>query len=300
MVARWGRMRLDPSRSSHALREPAAIVAGGVAVNRAGLDGAARSLELAKEAADFLLWAQQRAGTGVFPFPATRGVRRDNAFVAAERYIARAQQEGRLDEVVRNGWAVNDDGDGGLQFDNGECGVALLELCEFTSDKRCLDAARKAADWSLGRPLVSNWNYNSFSVSLLARFYRVTREKPCLEGAIRKALLGVIPGQLTDEPNAGRWNDPHNARPAHHYLLLRGLAELAAAMPRDGTSRATVMSSLRLGLENRNRDLLERGASNKDKAIEVLLFVNREFANDAPFLRDTLSAATLGALARLV
>ena len=60
------------------------------------------------------------------------------------------------------------------------------------------------------------------------------------------------------------------------------------------------MSSLRLGLQNRNRDLLERGASNKDKAIEVLLFVNREFAYDAPFLRDTLSAEALDALARLV
>ena len=113
-------------------------------------------------------------------------------------------------------------------------------------------------------------------------------------------MLGVIPGQLTDEPNAGRWNDPHNARPAHHYLLLRGLAELAAAMPRDDDVRAAVMSSLRLGLENRNRDLLERGASSKPKAIELLLFFNREFAHDVPFLRDTLSAEALGALARLV
>jgi hypothetical protein len=298
--ARWWKIGLDPTKLDRALREPAAVIAGNLAAYRAKLQGADRSLAIAKDAADFLLWAQERAGTGVFPFPAARGVTRDNAFVAATRYINRAEREGRLGEVVRQGWAVNDDGDGGLQFDNGECGVAVFELYEITKDKRYLDASKKAADWALAHPLVSNWNYNSFSVYLLARAYRVTGEKKYLAGATKKAMLGIIPGQLTQGPNAGRWYDAHNARPAYHYILLRGLAELLVAMPKSDPARGDVVAALSLGLKNRNQDLLERGAANKDKAVEVLILVNHGFANDLEFLRTTRSADALDAIGKLI
>lgn len=297
---RWWKIGLDPTRLDHALREPAAILSGNLAACRARLNGAERSLEFAQEAADFLIWAQEQGGTGVFPFPAARGITRDNAFVAADKYLKRAEKAGRLEEVVKNGWVVKDDGDGGLQFDNGECGVALLELFEFTQDPKYLVAARKAADWALSRPLVPNWNYNSFSVYLLARAYQVTGEPRYLEGATQKARLGVIPGQLTQGPNAGRWNDPHNARPSYHYIMLRALAQLAAVMPQNHGSRVEVMAALRLGLRARNQELRDRGAANKDKAMEVLLFLNRAFADDKEFLQDTRSAEGLDALAKLV
>jgi hypothetical protein len=297
---RWWKIGLDPTKLQRALREPAAVISGNVAVYRAKLQGAEQSLAIAKDAADFLVWAQERAGTGVFPFPAARGVTRDNAFVSADRYLQRAEKQGRLAEVVRNGWAVNDDGDGGLQFDNGECGVALLELYEVTQDKKYRDAAKRAADWALARPLVVNWNYNSFSVYLLARAYRVTGEKKYLDAATKKALLGVIPGQLTQGPHAGRWNDPHNARPAYHYIMLRALAELAVAMPESDPTRSEVLAALARGLKNRNQDLLARGAANKDKAVEVLVSINRAFADDPDFLRETRSAEALDALAKLV
>jgi hypothetical protein len=176
----------------------------------------------------------------------------------------------------------------------------VLELYEITKDKRYLDAAKRASDWALTRPLVSNWNYNSFSVYLLARAYRVTGEKKYLEGATKKAMLGVIPGQLTEGPNAGRWNDAHNARPSYHYIMLRGLAELAAVMPKDNSAHDAVLASLSLGLKNRNQNLLERGAANKDKAIEVLVFVNRAFAENPDFLGPTRSSDALDALAKLI
>jgi hypothetical protein len=297
---RWWKIGLDPTKLDRALREPASVLSGNVAAYRAKLQGAERSLAIAQEAADFLVWAQARAGTGVFPFPAARGVTRDNAFVSEERYLRRAEKAGRLAEVVRNGWVVNDDGDGGLQFDNGECGAALLELYAVTQDQKYLDAAKKAADWALAQPLVVNWNYNSFSVYLLARAYRFTGEAKYLDGATKKALLGVLPGQLTQGPNAGRWNDPHNARPAYHYIMLRALAELAVAMPKIDPARRKVIAALALGLKNRNQDLLARGAANKDKAVEVLVFVNRAFADDEEFLRASRSAPALDALAKLV
>jgi hypothetical protein len=297
---RWWKIGLDPTTLGHPLREPATVLSGNVAACRAKLDGADRSLAFAKEAGDFLIWAQEQAGSGVFPFPASRGVSQAAPFLSAERFLARAAREGRLESVLRNGWLIDDGRDGGLQFDNGECGVALLELYELTKDRKYLDAAIRSADWAIHRPLVPNWNYNSFSVSLLARTHRVTGEMKYLEAATKKALLGVIPGQLTDGPHAGRWNDAHNARPAYHYIMLRSLAELLPALPANHAARPRVLAALRLGLTARNKDFMDKGAPNKDKAMEVLLVVNQAFANDPNFLRETLSADALDSLAKLV
>ena len=297
---RWWKIGLDPAKLGHALREPAAVVAGCVRAARASLDGAPRSLALAREAADFLIWAQNEGGTGAFPFPAVRGVTRDKAFVASDRFLRLAERAGKLNDVVHNGWVVADMGDGGLQFDTGEAGLALLELYEATHEVKYLASVGHAADWALIAPIARNWNYNAFSVSLLAETFRVTGEQRYLGAAVRKALLGIIPGQLTDGPRAGRWVDAHNARPAYHYLMLRGLAHLAAALPLDHAARPEVLRALRLGLLTRNQEILTVGAANKDKAIETLLIVNRVFARDAALLRDTKSAEALDALGRLV
>lgn len=297
---RWWKIGLDPTKLGQPLREPAAVVSGNVAACRAKLRGAERSLALAKEAGDFLIWAQEQAGSGVFPFPASRGVSQAAPFKSAERQFKQAEKDGRLDTIVKNGWAINDDGDGGLQFDNAECGVALLELYELTKEPKYLDAAKKSAEWALARPLVPNWNYNSFSSYLLARTYRVTGEKKYLDAATKKAVLGVIPGQLTEGKHAGRWHDPHNAKPAYHYIMLRALAELAIALPKESPERREVIASLTLGLKARNKDLFDQGAANKDKAMETLLIVNRAFADDQEFLRTTQSADALDALAKLI
>lgn len=296
---RWWKIGLDPAKLEHALREPAAILSGCVRAVRAGLDGAPRSLVYAREAGDFLVWAQEQGGTGVFPFPAARGVTRDKAFEAGEKFLARAERAGRLADVVRNGWAVDDLADGGLQFDNGEAGVAMFELSEATKEKKYLTSAQRAADWAAARPIARNWNYNSFSVYLLAEAFRVTGERRYLDAAVRKTLLGVIPGQLTEGPRAGRWVDAHNARPAYHYIMMRALAQLASVLPHDHSARPEIMRALTLGLKARNEEILGPGAANKDKAMEALLIVNRLFAADATFLRESRSAEALDALGKL-
>ncbi len=296
---RWWKIGLDPTKLAHALREPAAIVSGCVRAVRAGLEGAPRSLAYAREAGDFLVWAQAQGGTGGFPFPAARGVTRDKAFEAGEKFLARAEREGRLGDVVRNGWAVDDLSDGGLQFDNGEAGTALFELYAATKDEKYLTSARKSADWAAARPIARNWNYNSFSVYLLAEAYRTTGERRYLEAAIRKTLLGVTPGQLTEGPNAGRWVDAHNARPAYHYIMMRALAQLTAVMPKDDAARPEILRALMLGLKARNEEILGQGAANKDKAMEALLIVNRVFAGDVEFLRSSRSAEALDAIGQL-
>jgi hypothetical protein len=69
----------------------------------------------------------------------------------------------------------------------GECGVAVLALYEGTKEKKYLDAGRKAADWALARPLVSNWNYNSFSVYLLARPIARRAQRGAVERCTQRA-----------------------------------------------------------------------------------------------------------------
>ena len=295
---RWWKIGLDPAKLEHALREPAAVASGCVHAVFAGLDGAAKSLELAREAGDFLLWAQEQAGSGVFPFP-TATSSNSRPFLAAKKIRERAEREGRTEGMVRNGWAIDDLSDGGLQFDNGEAGTAVLELYEATGDAKYLAAARRSADWAMARPIAPNWNYNSFSVHLLARTYEVTGEAKYLEAAKRKALLGVIPGQLTSGPRAGRWVDQHNAKPAYHYIMMRGLAALAGVLPAEDPARADVMRCLALGLRARNQDFLGPGAANKDKAMEALLLIERSLPNESA-LRDSLCAEALDALGKLV
>ena len=298
---RWWKIGIAPRSLTHPLREPAAVISGCVAAYRADLEGAERSLAMAKEAADFLIWAQAEGGTGVFPFPFARDVNnRAKAFVAAERLFAKAEREGKLDQVIHKGWLIDDPGDGGLQFDNGEAGVSMLELYQATHDEKYLASARKAADWAMARPLVKNWNYNSFSVQLLAKAHEVTHERKYLDAAIHKALIGVIPGQLTEGPRAGRWYDAHNAKPAYHYIMLRALAQLAAVMPDPDPARPAVMQALQLGLLARNQDFSGPGAPTKNKALEALVWVNRRFAGQADFLRDSRSVEALDALGKLV
>ncbi len=297
---RWWRPGLEPAKLEHALREPAAVVAGCAAAAGAGLEGADRALREARLAADYLLAAQAEAGAGLFPFPAVRGATRDPAFAAADRFLRRAEQTGQLDRFLHRGWVIDDGDDGGLQFDNAEAGTALLDLYRETKDARDLAGARRAADWALARPLARNWNYNSFSAHLLARAAAATGERLYLDAAVAKLRHGVIPGQLADGPRAGRWLDPHNARPAYHYIMLRALAETIGALPADDAARPELVRALALGLRARNADFAGPGAPNKDKAMEALLAVHRVFAADRDFLRSTLSDSALDALGRLV
>lgn len=296
---RWWSADTDPRTLGHPLREAADVVAGALAMRVVDPASADAALAQAVAAGDFLLRAQAEAGTGGFPFPASRGASDAAPFRAAERFMARAERDGTLADAVRNGWLIRDFGDGGLQFDNGECGVAMLALHAATGDAKYLDAARRAADWALAQPLAANWNYNSFSVFLLAETWRVTGEMRYRDAAIEKARYGVIPGQLREGPRAGRWHDPHNARPAYHYIMLRSLAALAATLPEDDAARAEMEAALRLGLLARNRDFTTRGAPNKDHALQALRIVARVYRDRPAFLDDTGSRDALNALRRL-
>jgi hypothetical protein len=293
---KFWRIGLDPTKMNAPLRGPASVVACMVHAIEADVEGKAECLRIAKEAADFLVWAQSQAGRGCFPFPAAHGTSNDRAMVVGTRFLERIERAGRIDEAVRNGWVFEDYDDGGLQFDNAECGNALFLLFEHTGDSRYLASAVQAADWAAARPLCTNWNYNAFSVHLLARAFSVTGDEKYQEAAVLKAGLGVIPGQLIDGARAGRWMDAHNARPAYHYIMMEALACLAATLPEEHPSYPPVWNALTLGLTTRNTEIVENGPMTIDKSLEALLTIERLFGEKKDWLRETKSTAALNVL----
>ena len=217
-------------------------------------------MTIAKDAGDYLIWTQRQGGNGVFPFPARQGGE-GRVFQIADRFLRRAKEEDFYDEVVSNGWVIDDHrlDEGGLQFDNGECGAALLELYDVSKEEKYLNAAKAAADWTIPRPCVPNWNYNSFSVYLLSETYRATGGEKYRTAAKFKARLGIYPGQLTEGKHAGRWADPHNASLPYHYILIRSLVSLVSALDSSDPDRVKLIDTLGLALKARNPDFVWHG-----------------------------------------
>ena len=158
--------------------------------------------------------------TGYFPFPDLRGKN-----IRFGEMIERQVQAGQV--VVKDGWVITEDSNGGSQFDTGICGVALLRAGEAFGKESWLAAGKKAADWALQENCCGNFNYNAFSVSLLAHQFRLSRDERYLQGALKKVRVGIAPGLA---PN-GRWLDSHNARTVYHVIILRALGDLASVMP---------------------------------------------------------------------
>lgn len=156
---------------------------------------------------------------GHFPFPDLRGKN-----IRFGDMINRQLAAGKAE--AKNGWIITADPDGGSQFDTGVCGTALLLAGQLHHNETWRQAGLKAANWALGQKCCANFNYNAFSVSLLAQAFRVTGEAKYLDGALKKFRVGVAPGQA---PN-GRWMDAHNARTVYHIIILRALGDLGSVV----------------------------------------------------------------------
>ncbi len=92
---------MEPTQISRALRETAAVASGNLAVCRAKLKGAERSLAFAKEAAGLSPWGTGARWRGRLPVSASRGVSQSPPFVASEKYLKRVEIDGRLESVVK-------------------------------------------------------------------------------------------------------------------------------------------------------------------------------------------------------
>jgi hypothetical protein len=265
----WWRDYPNPPDVPAMLRVPAYVVMGTLAAREAGADSPDALLALAREAADYLLYAQAQGGAGLFP---TADLSRQEGRLAelSERFVQLTQERGLYESVTANGWFINDLGGGDLMFDNGLAGVAVLEFYEATGEEIYLTAGRAAADWALTQNPVPNWNYNAFTVFLLARAYRIAGETAYLDGAKRFARVGLYPGQLTEGDYAGRWGDPHNARLVYHYIIVRGLAELVAVLPPDDPDLPQTSAVLSRASAVRSQEVITSGVASPITLLEVL------------------------------
>ncbi|MBI5424526.1 MAG: hypothetical protein HZA32_10625 [Opitutae bacterium] len=228
------------------------------------LEDAAAAEKLRARALDglrYLQSVQTKSGAFGYPYDAARTDRLGQ--MAAER-VAEGQRLGRT--MTEGVWMIEDLDHGDLQFDNGVCGLALLSGYALTHDATLLDSARRAGEWAMQRPLVTNWNYNAFSARLLARLYLVTRESRYLDAARRKFELGVLPGQT----ETGRWLDPHNARTQYHSILATALADYVEALaaahaPEEPAARR----ALELALDNLAAQTRAFGPSNVHEMLPV-------------------------------
>ena len=208
-------------------------------------------------AAQLLVKLQQPAGH--FPFPDLRG-KNIRFGEMAEKFDATNPGQ------IKDGWIIGIDPTGGSQFDTGECGMALLDAARVLNRPEWNAAALKAADWAIAQPLVPNWNYNAFSVSLLSRAYKASGDRRYLTNALLKAKLGVLPGQA---PN-GRWIDPHNARTAYHFILLRGLNDLRDVLRDEPAARAELDSAANRAVAAMITEFEALGVTNTSLALREL------------------------------
>lgn len=178
--------------------------------------------KLAAGCAKILITLQQPAGH--LPFPDLRGKN-----IRFGDMINRQLDAGTVE--VKDGWLITPDPDGGSQFDTGVCGVALIKAGAVFQNESWIAAGLKAAEWALTQKCCANFNYNAFSMSLLAEAYRQNQDERFLKGALHKFRVGVAPGQA---PN-GRWMDAHNARTVYHIIILRALGDLATVVKEERT-----------------------------------------------------------------
>lgn len=202
---------------------------------------------------------------GHFPFPDLRG-HNIRFGEMTERQVSAGAVE------VRDGWIVTPDPDGGSQFDTGVCGVALLRAGALLGEQAWSEAGMRAARWAAEQQCCTNFNYNAFSVSLLAR-------AGMREEALRKWRVGVAPGQARN----GRWVDPHNARTVYHVILLRALVDLG---PGDVEVDAAARAATQVLLDEFD------AAGLTVEALPELLALTRRWPDDA---RLAAATRTMGA-----
>lgn len=202
------------------VREHAGIDRGYLSAVEAGVENAPVFLQRAREGLDFLLTIQGSNGCFGYPYDLKSEHRLRET---GRRMVELGRSRGM--NIVENGWIINDFDWGDLQYTNGHGGLAMLTGYLATGDGRYLDAGLRSAEHAITASLCTNWNYNAFSVWVLARAYRVTKDKRFLLAAIDRTRLGVLPGQMGN----GRWFDQHNALPWYHNIIMWGCVELCLA-----------------------------------------------------------------------
>jgi hypothetical protein len=297
---------LDGEALSEPLRAACEVISAYAAILPAAGTRASELAGSIRRGASWLVRVQRPEGQFPFPDLSDDGERFLTGCRAAGQSEAQCQRQlprsfelalrgrraweaaGRPPGVLVDGWFIHVD-DGGLQFDTGTCGVALIAAARVLNEPRYLDAARRAGAWAEREVMVVNWNYNAFSVELMARLAVVERDlgnptaaRSWAADALRRARLGVLPGALPD----GRWFDPHNARLTYHHIILRALGTLEHVVD-DPWLSATVDAAYRRSVEEIERS----GAAAWADGIEAYLAASTALRQPGTALDRLIHAA---------
>lgn len=222
--------------------------------------------DLAIKSAESLIKIQKEIATGGFGFPAWEN-NQSHLGKLAKKFLRHAKSQGLLNDVVRNGWIIDDLGRGDLYFDTGLAGEALIKIYLITGEPQFLQAAKLAGDWAMSKPAVVNFNYNAFSVILLSKLYKHTNEQQYLESAIEKTIAGIYSGMILNGKHAGHWLDPHNQRIVYRQIMLRATLVLLQVIPTDHPEYATLHQLYSLASKAMFSQLLKHGIANPDSTM---------------------------------
>ncbi|MEP3226586.1 MAG: hypothetical protein ABJO01_11470 [Parasphingorhabdus sp.] len=266
---------LSPSKSPAALRVPADMIRGLLAIARHHPMHRARAMDMAKRTGDYLVEASDQAGVPYAPFPYWRG-KSGRLGELSEKAAQMLQQCGALDNAIRKDWFVVEAVPEEYLFDTGRVGEALSELYQVTGDARYRAWLDDAATWVSGQPLSANFNYNAFSVAFLAQLYLATGERIHLDHAVEKMQFGVLSGMIDVGSSAGHWIDAHNERLVYRLIMVRSLGELLLTLEQDLVAKidAAKVQSLHASFEQsfkavESQMLKKKGISQIGPMLEV-------------------------------
>jgi len=124
-------------------------------------------------------------------------------------------------------------------YSTGYGALPLVMGHEILKHPGALEAARRAGDWTLDKPLTGNVNYDLFAMWFLPQLYRLTGEEVYLESAIWRTEGAAFDGQTP----GGAWPG-HNLSFGYHGIILLGLATLYRELPEDHPFRARLRERL--------------------------------------------------------
>jgi hypothetical protein len=305
----WWRAQNPPAPSDipHALRMPADMTRGLIAIANAYPNHRARALSLAIDAGDYLIAASRDAGVPYTPFPLWRG-RDDRLGALSQRMVARLTRCGQLRQNTRNGWFVVSEKPEEYFFDTGRAGQALSELYILTRDERYRGWIIGATAWLSAQPISANFNYNAFPASFHAAAFEATHDPAQLSRALDRLRFGVLSGMIASGSDAGQWIDAHNQRIAYRSIMLRAmietrLAALKAPAPADAAELERLDAAIRLALDALETQMSKaRGATSVASMIEVyrgldaLALRGRPIISAAPEVRANVKALAKAAV----
>jgi len=117
--------------------------------------------------------------------------------------------------------------------------LALVMGHEILQHPGALDAARRAGDWTLDKPLTGNVNYDLFAMWFLPKLFRLTGDERYLDSAIRRTEGAAFDGQNP----GGAWPG-HNLSFGYHGIILLGLATLYRELPKAHAFRSRLEERL--------------------------------------------------------